>query len=145
MDQQLKEMGGADARVSRVEGRRGPRSDGVSRRGRRDGGWQDGGRSQSRQGWRDGKKSPHRGKSCFHSGGPYPHRNESCPAIGQECLYCHIVGHFERVCRGKQRDMKHKPVWQVSERVDSESDNSEDDIYIPYVTIAAGVNTKLPI
>ena len=32
--------------------------------------------------------------------------------------------------------MKHKPVRQVSERVD-ESDNSEDDIYIPYVTIAA--------
>ncbi|KAH3838023.1 hypothetical protein DPMN_111428 [Dreissena polymorpha] len=40
-----------------------------------------------------------RASSCRNCGGPYPHQNGRCPAIGSECNYCHKDNHLIAVCR----------------------------------------------
>ena len=41
-------------------------------------------------------------KACPGCGGPHHRGGRSqCPAFAQNCSYCHKVGHFAKVCRGK--------------------------------------------
>ena len=37
------------------------------------------------------------------------HASRSCLAFGKACIYCKKTGHFERVCRAKQRQLDSRP------------------------------------
>ena len=54
------------------------------------------------------------GNTCGAVGGASSHRNchrcgrahykgQKCPAIDKQCNYCHIKGHYEKMCRNKQK------------------------------------------
>ena len=66
-----------------------------------------------------------------HRGG---HRQ--CPAYNQVCSHCHKIGHFARVCRGRQiqpRDDTTTSVWQPSTntiRVQSQPDNMTQQLQL---------------
>jgi hypothetical protein len=56
------------------------------------------------------------------------HVLRSCPAFGKTCNYCKKTGHFERVCRAKQRQRDSRPreVNVLGEFEDGEV--SDDDL-----------------
>ncbi|XP_053389269.1 uncharacterized protein K02A2.6-like [Mercenaria mercenaria] len=43
--------------------------------------------------------------TCKYCGYEYPHQSGKCPADGKTCTYCKKKGHFENVCRSKQRNL----------------------------------------
>ena len=55
---------------------------------------------------------------CYFCGGNYPHQR-SCPAKGKECIACHKIGHFAKVCKSAARSSKVNQVYR-KERDDSE-------------------------
>ena len=55
----------------------------------------------SRSRGRGGNRHP--SNPCSNCGRQHPPRQ--CPAFGQECLYCGNLGHFEKHCRKKQRNV----------------------------------------
>ena len=60
-----------------------------------------------------GKKLFHEGRKmsstqkCFRCGGNYPHER-TCPATGKTCFTCGNLGHFEKFCRTKHRQISQK-------------------------------------
>jgi hypothetical protein len=43
---------------------------------------------------------------CFRCGDTNYHSRENCPGYKIRCKYCNIVGHFERCCKKKKREVK---------------------------------------
>lgn len=43
---------------------------------------------------------------CYRCGNAYT-REHQCPALHQKCNFCHIEGHFEKICRKKRRQNTH--------------------------------------
>ena len=81
------------------------------------------------------------------------HASRSCPAFGKTCNYCKKTGHFERVCRAKQRqlDSRLRDVHILRESEVSDDDlltfavesnnegNSKNDWNRPYVVTSKSV------
>ena len=74
-----------------------------------------------------------RASSCRNCGGPYPHMNGRCPAIGSKCNYCHKVNHFIAVCRKRlqsgQRRVREINAEQGFESRDRDSNSEEEYLY----------------
>ena len=49
--------------------------------------------------------------TCYFCGGNYPHQR-SCPAKGKECMACHKIGHFAKVCKSAERSSKVNQVYR---------------------------------
>lgn len=67
-------------------------------------------------------------KTCFRCGNPWPHQDNSCPAIDQQCKKCLKMNHFARVCksnRDTRQLAKHSGIHNVIP--DSQPDNPIPD------------------
>ncbi|CAB3993903.1 Hypothetical predicted protein [Paramuricea clavata] len=38
-------------------------------------------------------------RKCYYCGLDYPHKDNSCPAYGKECSFCHKMNHFAKVVK----------------------------------------------
>ena len=54
-------------------------------------------------------------------------RQQTCPAMGAECLKCGLRNHFARVCRTKTQSKPRSKVHGVEENI---SDDDESDMYV---------------
>ncbi|CAG2215581.1 unnamed protein product [Mytilus edulis] len=70
-------------------------------------------------------------KSCGREG--HIRTDPSCPARGKKCRKCKIVGHFDKVCKTKDKS-KHGKIRQVVEQPQNNTDDEE------YVFSMIGVN-----
>ena len=46
-------------------------------------------------------------KTCFKCGGPFPHKDEQCKAIGKRCHKCNGKDHLAKMCRSGKRKQGH--------------------------------------
>ncbi|KAH3754615.1 hypothetical protein DPMN_189295 [Dreissena polymorpha] len=88
-----------------------------------------------------------RASSCRNCGGPYPHQNGRCPAIGSKCNYCHKDNHFITVCR-KRLQSGQRQVREIYAELDSESlgrDSNAEEEYLYGLSVNAIGNKKVPL
>lgn len=65
---------------------------------------------------------------CYRCGSnTHAANNRKCPAFGAKCLYCGILGHFEKVCNRKARNPTIKFATQEGEPEGRESEEENED------------------
>jgi hypothetical protein len=45
-------------------------------------------------------------RKCYYCGLDYPHKNNSCPAYGKECSFCHKMNNFAKVSKVLKIEIK---------------------------------------
>ena len=65
--------------------------------------------------------NPRGPRPCYFCGGDYPHQT-TCPAKGKECITCHKIGHFARVCMSRSKAPK-----RVNQMQDDHDDDTNND------------------
>ncbi|KAH3803940.1 hypothetical protein DPMN_132212 [Dreissena polymorpha] len=75
-----------------------------------------------------------RASSCRNCGGPYPHQNGRCPAIGSKCNYCHKDNHLIAVCR-KRLQSGQRQVREINAELDFESLDGDSNSGEEYLRI----------
>ena len=72
----------------------------------------------------------------------YVHRNEYCPARGQQCKKCKGWNHFQSCCKMKRRNNRQrrgKPIHDVGEDTETESGCSDEEYVIENVELEAEI------
>lgn len=83
---------------------------------------------------------PKQTTTCWNCWGPFPHRNNHCPAKDKTCYACKNTGHLEKMCRSKDI---HKPSTMQVKAIDSTtfSQNDSDSDYCYGIRTQSEVNS----
>ena len=69
-------------------------------------------------------------RKCFRCGLAWPHKDQPCPAEGQQCNNCKKYNHFARVCRSTRRKQPSNEVRKIEQAQQQvESDDSDEYVY----------------
>ena len=69
-------------------------------------------------------------KVCFRCGDNWPHPNNSCPAMTQECKRCFKMNHFARVCRSgrkTQTNSQQQGIRNITSQSQTDQQSTESD------------------
>ena len=86
-------------------------------------------------------------KICFRCGDTWPHPDNWCPAINQQCKRCFKMNHFARVCRSGRRNPTNSQQQRIrnvesQSRTDQPSTESDFDSEPNIFAISHTYNTK---
>ncbi|XP_065204609.1 uncharacterized protein K02A2.6-like [Planococcus citri] len=66
--------------------------------------------------------------SCYGCGSSkHRTKDDSCPAVGKECHFCHKIGHFDSVCHAKKNQKEDKPQNKSRRRDRKKPPRSSDE------------------
>ncbi len=69
-------------------------------------------------------------RECFRCGFSWPHKDQPCPAEGQQCNNCKKYNHFARVCRSTRRKPPSNEVHKIAQTSQQvESDDNDEYVY----------------
>ena len=75
-------------------------------------------------------------KKCSRCGYDWHKNFSDCPAKNEECLVCHKIGHFQSVCRHKDKQQDKKKVRHVRD-----SDSDDEHVFLGSINEVNSVNS----